>query len=40
MAGITQALTEAGERVFRIGEVEKNLAEKKRVMIHGWDKVW
>ncbi len=40
VAAITGALTKAGERVFRIGEVEKNLAENKRVMIHGWDKVW
>ncbi len=38
-AAVTQALTEAGERVYRIGEVEKNLSEK-RVMIHGLDKVW
>lgn len=36
---VTQALTDAGERVYRIGEVEKNLSEK-RVMIHGLDKVW
>jgi len=36
---VTRALTEAGERVFRIGEVEANLSEK-RVTIQGWDKVW
>lgn len=36
---VTQALTDAGERVYRIGEVEKNLSDK-RVMIHGLDKVW
>lgn len=38
-AAVMQCLTEAGERVYRIGEVEKNLSEK-RVMIHGLDKVW
>ncbi|MBP7253355.1 MAG: phosphoribosylformylglycinamidine cyclo-ligase [Alphaproteobacteria bacterium] len=38
-AAVMQSLTEAGERVYRIGEVEKNLSEK-RVMIHGLDKVW
>lgn len=36
---VTHTLTDAGENVYRIGEVEKNLSEK-RVMIHGWDKVW
>lgn len=36
---ITRLLTEAGERVFRIGEVEKNLSEK-RVAIQGWEKAW
>lgn len=39
VAEVTRALTEAGERVYRIGEVEKSLSEK-RVVIHGWDKVW
>jgi phosphoribosylformylglycinamidine cyclo-ligase len=38
-AEIEALLAENGERVFRIGEVESNLSEK-RVRIHGWDKVW
>lgn len=39
VAVVTAALQEAGEKVFRIGEVEKNLSEH-RVMIQGWDHVW
>lgn len=39
VAAVTAVLQEAGEKVFRIGEVEKNLSEH-RVMIQGWDKVW
>ncbi|MGB4100747.1 MAG: phosphoribosylformylglycinamidine cyclo-ligase [Alphaproteobacteria bacterium] len=39
VGGIVAALQGAGEKVFRIGEVEKNLSEH-RVMIQGWDKVW
>lgn len=38
-AEVTRQLSESGEQVFRIGEVEDNRSEK-RVRIQGWDKVW
>lgn len=39
VTAVTEVLQSAGEKVFRIGEIEKNLSEH-RVMIQGWDKVW
>jgi phosphoribosylformylglycinamidine cyclo-ligase len=38
-AALMATLIAAGEQVYRLGEVEPNLSEK-RVRIQGWDKVW